>query len=816
MSKKIIKLLIFFLILSVSNSFINEYNYASANDLNNTTYENLIGLKESSKYINYNKKTIVAVIDSGIDYDHPSLKNIIIDGINLIDNNSLPIDEYGHGTAVSGVINHIANQVYTNNPFVKIMPIKSLKANGKGNVEDVVKGIQFAIDQKVQIILLSLSLYRDSNDLRKVIKEADTNNILVIAASGNDGGTVSFPAAYPTVLAVGSTDENKKVEEKSNYGSEIDLVAPSKVYTTSLDGGFSEYQGTSFAAAEVAGVASLISSKYPNLKPYQIRNLLKKSAEDIENKDWDPLSGYGLLRADLALNIDNTNNIYEPNSTFFVSKPLPLGKTSSSEADGIKDNFFYIETPYDGTLEFEIGLEKSIEVYFEVLTSNHEIKYSGIMKSSENNINLNLEKGKYFIRIRSNNSSDSTIFHITPQFHIYKDKYEDNNQENSAYSLEDKSQKLVSTFHLDNDIDWYVLNLETPKKIDLSLTTDTMKIDPVLSYKKKDEQLHEIDFGGAGKEENSIVFAEKGTYIISVKNKYENSVPGEYTLNIKINDLVNDENQAENQNVKFVVDKSLSLHPMGQIMINDSIYVPLRKLIEGLGGTASWDGNTKSVAVNFRDDLINLKINDKNISLNGERVLLSNASLLINDITVFPLVEVNKLFKNIESGWNETTKTLYIHNKTDWEVTPVNPLFFESQGHLHDPTIIQTFGYNSNPPTSGPHDEIFPTKVIMDSPMDKAALVHMLEHGNIILAYNQIPIKELTEMTDWVNKKNGNISTENMEIGNLIFITPWPDLEPGTIKALAWTRQYPMTTFSKSDMEIFRNIWLSNSKNASQ
>lgn len=152
--------------------------------------------------------------------------------------------------------------------------------------------------------------------------------------------------------------------------------------------------------------------------------------------------------------------------------------------------------------------------------------------------------------------------------------------------------------------------------------------------------------------------------------------------------------------------------------------------------------------------------------------------------------------------------------------SPKGTQHFESQGHVHDPQLVKVFDYNSNPPTSGPHDEVYPPAVVNEKPIANAALIHMLEHGNIVVVYNALPAAELAQLKKWVDTKNGGSIDNQLETdaeeGKLVFLCPWPSIPKGSIDALAWTRLYAMTKFDPTNLGAFVKAWQLNEVNMIQ
>lgn len=204
---------------------------------------------------------IVAVIDSGICTDHADLKGRILPGYDFVENDAQPQDEMGHGCAVAGIIAANTNDgigIAGVAPNTKIMPLRVLNAQGVGTYSNVAAAITFAADNGAKIVNLSLGGANPSTLLQDAIDYAISKGVMVIAASGNTGGSVLYPAAYGPVIAVGSVDPNLQRSSFSSHGPEIDALAPGRdILTLKRDGTYTTMSGTSFAAPNAAGIAAL-------------------------------------------------------------------------------------------------------------------------------------------------------------------------------------------------------------------------------------------------------------------------------------------------------------------------------------------------------------------------------------------------------------------------------------------------------------------------------------------------------------------------------------------------------------------------------
>ncbi len=504
------------------------------------TYLRQIHAEKAWDYVTENRSLTIAVVDTGIDLDHPDLKNNLVPGVNLIDRKKQPYDDNGHGTNVAGVIAAVGNNKQGVSGLLwgaKIMPIKALEASGSGDEDKLGEGIRYAVDHGADIVVLSLGLHSYSRYMSDIVKYAENRGVLLIAASGNDGKTVKYPAAYPTVLAVGGATPDNRAHHDSNYGQELDLVAPWEVYTTANGGGYEYKNGTSMAAPQVAAVAALVWAAHPEWKPHELRNHLRQTAEDIGDKGWDSRTGYGLLRADKALTQPYRDDIYENNDKRNAAKPLPINKMISAAVQGADDQDWYvIDAPYDGTIEVQIETDGAAPSDLQL---RHVLGSSEKEYSLNKPVNLNVTKGKSYIRISPANArlKQTVKYRLTASFHIYRDAFEDNDRQYKAYVLPARSQKITGTFHQTNDQDWFMINFTQPGTLRLKLSVDTTRIDPAIMIQRTGEEASVVDNASEGiAEYPDPIDVEPGKYYFLISNVITKSpvypAAGEYTLAI--------------------------------------------------------------------------------------------------------------------------------------------------------------------------------------------------------------------------------------------------------------------------------------------
>ena len=221
----------------------------------------------------------VAILDTGIGV-HDDLA--IAGGVSFVDNNYF--DSNGHGTSVAGVIAALLNNegLAGVSPDVSLYSVKIMQSS-TGDLSNAIAGIELAIDNNISIVSMSFGFNSYSQIFKEVLQEAYNKDILLIAASGNNGqDNILYPAKYDTVIAVGAVDSNDNLASFSSYGFEQELVAPGvDINSTSLNNQYFISSGTSLAAPHVAGVASLIKSFNKSLTNEQIRAKLRNDALDL-------------------------------------------------------------------------------------------------------------------------------------------------------------------------------------------------------------------------------------------------------------------------------------------------------------------------------------------------------------------------------------------------------------------------------------------------------------------------------------------------------------------------------------------------------
>lgn len=199
----------------------------------------------------------VAIIDTGIDLDHPDLKDNIKGGFNALRKNKSPEDDNGHGTHVAGIIGACNNDIGVVGmiPNADLYAIKALDSNGNGYVSDIIEGIDWSIKNDIDIINMSLGMTNNSVALHDIIIRAYNLGIIMVAAAGNNyGENIEYPAAYEEVIGIGATDKDGNIAEFSAEVGVYSWAPGVEIYSTAIGGGYVKMSGTSMATPHWIGL----------------------------------------------------------------------------------------------------------------------------------------------------------------------------------------------------------------------------------------------------------------------------------------------------------------------------------------------------------------------------------------------------------------------------------------------------------------------------------------------------------------------------------------------------------------------------------
>lgn len=319
-------------------------------------YLAVIGAPDAWERATGDGETVIAIVDSGIDYNHPEFRDRIAinpneqfgngrddDGNGCVDDlggcnfvtppsadpscgytepapNWRAWDDAGHGTVVAGIAAAAGNDALGVSGVAwdaRILPVKVLDCTGVGRISTAAAGIRYAADRDAHVINISLGTTRDSSVLREAVEHAQRAGALIVASAGNEPGVVTYPGAYPGVIAVGASGaldpasgviDYRRTTPFSGSGPGIELNAPGLLIAGPLpvalcsrpdwqceDGGYTRVSGSSFAAALVAGAAALLREQSPHLEGPLLRSQLLRSLQPASDDGPGVLDLIGAL-----------------------------------------------------------------------------------------------------------------------------------------------------------------------------------------------------------------------------------------------------------------------------------------------------------------------------------------------------------------------------------------------------------------------------------------------------------------------------------------------------------------------------------------
>jgi len=314
---------------------------------------------------------LLAVLDNAIAIDHADLAANIytnsaesgglplidddlngraddVNGFDVVDNDANPRppgngDGFEHGTHVTGIAGAATNNgtgIASIGYSVKILPVK-IADNATNTLSGGLDGIFYAMRSGADIISMSWGLYNDVITLRTLIQQAASNNIVLVAAAGNEGDqTIHYPAAYPEVISVGSTNQNDQKAGFSNFGSTVDVMAPGVDIYSTLPLGNNTYgnsSGTSMSTPMVAGLAALVKSHFPSMNAAQIRQRIMQGCEDIsaQNPGMNGMLGAGRINAFQTLGNVSISELHGGTFSIYPNSTIDRINFKKSVADNV-------------------------------------------------------------------------------------------------------------------------------------------------------------------------------------------------------------------------------------------------------------------------------------------------------------------------------------------------------------------------------------------------------------------------------------------------------------------------------------------------
>lgn len=429
------------------------------NDYDATTQWNfdLVGMTDAWDYDTDTPKyggdssIVVAVIDTGVAYTDsgsyaqaPDLASTnFATGTDIVNNDSQPSDDNGHGTHVTGTIAQSTN----NNTGVAgmafnttIMPIKVLNDEGYGWLWDIAEGIDYAVANGAEVINLSLGADADSQALETAVDAAAAADVVLVASTGNDGASnIAYPARYDDVIAVGATGASDEIASYSNKGTGIDLVAPggnidlvapggngsSAVFqqTYNVAGNYTSfatvgYRGTSMAAPHVAGAAALLLAY--GVDADEVESTLTATAVDLGSAGQDNTYGYGRLDVAGAFALASGDSDAPTNPTSIKAYTNANRTTRVDEDDRTREKSPYFR--WTGATDDQSGI-KGYYVYFGTRSTADPLT-AGTFQTANTYQAPTLDDANnkhYYLRIKTKDTAGN-VTDTAITFHYYFDR----------------------------------------------------------------------------------------------------------------------------------------------------------------------------------------------------------------------------------------------------------------------------------------------------------------------------------------------------------------------------------------------------------
>lgn len=366
--------------------------------------------------------TVIAIVDTGINYNHPDLSSKYVGGYDFYNNDSNPMDDNGHGTHCAGIA-----AAATNNSVgiagvgfnCKLMAVKVLSSGGSGSLSTVAQGINYATTNGAKVINLSLGSYSGSSTLQSAVNNAWNNGVVLAAAAGNDGVTNQlYPAAYTNCIATAASTTTDSRASWSNYGSSwVDVAAPGVSIYSTMGSSYSYLDGTSMASPHVAGAAALLYSYIGGSRSLAnaqiVRNALENTCVYVGN--WVAKGRINLSAAIQSLIPQDDD--FEPNDTCGAAAWVTPGTWPGLIVKNTSEDWYRITVPSCSTLNVSLSFTHAngnvdLEVYD--ACGGSPVAFSRSTGNSETvNFHNNAPARDFFIRVYlasgTQNTYDMTV-----------------------------------------------------------------------------------------------------------------------------------------------------------------------------------------------------------------------------------------------------------------------------------------------------------------------------------------------------------------------------------------------------------------------
>ncbi|WP_418792071.1 S8 family serine peptidase [Phosphitispora sp. TUW77] len=568
------------------------YTYKLFGAPNDSQYGKQWAMKQINAEMGWNvndsrSPVVIAVLDTGVDVNHPDLKGRLVPGVNTINPLKSARDSDGHGTHVAGIAGAMVNNGLgvagvAGVPGVKIMPVKVFDGS-EGTDTSISDGIMWAADHGANVINMSFGSWFQSEVLNEAIEYAYEKGVVMVAAAGNWATEdISYPAAISKVISVSAINRENSLAEFSSYGPLIDVCAPGEdIYSCVWDSykgsTYTEMSGTSMASPMVAGLAALLLAKEPGLTVDDVRQIIEVTADDLGEPGWDPEFGHGRINIGRALaavlkNVQDSNDSMEDAVILENGQPVLEKLDSGTDVD-----WFKISIPPESHLQVEVLPAGNVSPGVEVCDSSGGVISSfntigngaGIgwgtnmyapsgtsLKVAETVYGLvaDVGEGECYIKVFGNHFrwSEENYTIVARAFtndELIIDNYEPNNTYEEAKKL-NVLKNVNGAIEDGTDEDWfkvrlngkaYKITLDVPDGLDLAVDVQSVSnysedVWGNYDYIFDSNWYYEtINKGGQGEDEEGVIFfpkAHNGLYYIRVYDTGGASQNAGYTLNM--------------------------------------------------------------------------------------------------------------------------------------------------------------------------------------------------------------------------------------------------------------------------------------------
>ncbi|WP_052158826.1 S8 family serine peptidase [Halobacillus sp. BBL2006] len=498
----------------------------------------------------------VAVLDSGVNAKHPDLQGRVLQGFDFSNGDGDPSDDNGHGTHVAGLIaaNEDQSGIVGVDHKTNILPVKVMNRDGEASLSSILNGVYYAMDQGADVINMSYGSYQASDAEIDALWDAYNEGIVLVAAAGNESTNDRlYPSAYLPVISVAATDRYDNKADFSNFGASIDVTAPGQdLYSTSYYGGYQTGSGTSFSAPLVSGVAALLKAEYPDWSPQQVEYALESSTKKLSSGVWNPLDGYGLVNANLALKAASPSLSGDAGNWFDEAEPLKSTQNQAFEMPGDEDWYsFRLDSPTTVNLEL-----KNVSTPIDIVgllykddgdTFSQQLVMDNNSMGESETSTTDLAAGTYYFRVvdyDSHWSSEAYSLTFTKAYDESDDPgVTDEIEPNDTIGYADfLSFGSIGRGYFQTYQDYDVFEVELPEPGRLAITTATSKYaadnEPLALLLDYNGEVMEVaDVVGLADEDlkyNVETFNQvsSGTHYVVLANYYEYADPNPYVFSV--------------------------------------------------------------------------------------------------------------------------------------------------------------------------------------------------------------------------------------------------------------------------------------------